>query len=221
MATAAHEIDLKALHAQRHEKVAEAAERLQVPGVAVGILADGDEDYVFLGVTSVENPLDVDAATLFQIGSTTKTYTATAMMILADRGLVDLDAPVRTYVPELRLRDESAARTVTVLQLLNHNRGLVRRRARGARRRRRRARALPRHPRRGGADEPSGHGGVLQQRRAQPGRPGHRARHLEDLRGRGEGARARAAGPRGLVLLPGGGDDATGSRSAIARRTTT
>src|SRR5215472_13077230 len=111
MVTAAQGIDLGALHAQLAEKVEEAAERLQVPGVAVGILAGDDEDYVFHGVTSVENPLEVDAATLFQIGSTTKTYTGTVMMLLAQRGLVDLDAPVRRYVPELRLQDESAAQS--------------------------------------------------------------------------------------------------------------
>jgi CubicO group peptidase (beta-lactamase class C family) len=40
-----------------------------------------------------------------------------------EAGNVDLDAPVRTYVPELRLRDEHVAETVTVLQLLNHTAG--------------------------------------------------------------------------------------------------
>ena len=123
MAAPATSLDIEQLHAQLEERVAEAAERLGVPGVAVGLSSHGEADYVFFGVTSVENPLPVDASTLFQIGSTTKTYTGTAMMILAERGLVDLDAPVRTYVPELRLRDEQAARTVTVLQLLNHTAG--------------------------------------------------------------------------------------------------
>ena len=111
------------LHGELVEKVSEAAERLHVPGVAVGILAGDVEDYVFHGVTSIENPLEVDARTLFQIGSTTKTYTATAMMVLVDRGLVDLDAAVRTYLPSLRLQDESVAERVTVRHLLNHTAG--------------------------------------------------------------------------------------------------
>ena len=42
--------------------------------------------------------------TLFQFGSTGKTYTATAMMRLAEQGKVDLDAPVSTYLPELALK---------------------------------------------------------------------------------------------------------------------
>jgi CubicO group peptidase (beta-lactamase class C family) len=123
MGSEATAIDLGALHAELEERLAEAAQRLGVPGAAVGLYADGQEDYVYHGVTSVENPLPVDASTLFQIGSTTKTYTATVLMMLVERGLVDLGAPVRSYVPELRLRDEAAARSVTVLQLLNHTAG--------------------------------------------------------------------------------------------------
>lgn len=103
--------------------VTEAAERLAVPGVAVGVFLDGAEHYAVHGVTSVENPLPVDTGTLFQFGSTGKTYTATTIMILVGRGLIELDAPVRQYVPELRLKDEETARKVTVLQLLNHTAG--------------------------------------------------------------------------------------------------
>jgi CubicO group peptidase (beta-lactamase class C family) len=123
MTTETQPVRLDTLHAELEQRVAEAAQRLGVPGVAVGIYAGGEEDYVHHGVTSVENPLEVDTGTLFQIGSTTKTYTATVLMMLAEPGQVDLDATVRTYVPELRLKDEEAARTVTVLQLLNHTAG--------------------------------------------------------------------------------------------------
>ena len=115
--------NLAALHDRLVEKTAEAAERLKVPGVAVGIHHTGEDDYAFHGVTSIENPLEVNADTLFQIGSTTKTYTATAAMILVERGKLDLDAPVRQYVPELRLKDEDVAEKVTVMHLLNHTSG--------------------------------------------------------------------------------------------------
>jgi CubicO group peptidase (beta-lactamase class C family) len=105
------------------EKTESLAEEHHVPGVAVGIFCDGEEHYAYHGVTSVENPLAVGPSTLFQIGSTTKTYTATAIMALADAGEVALDDPVRGYVPELRLKDETAAQAVTVMQLLNHSAG--------------------------------------------------------------------------------------------------
>ncbi|MGH9291776.1 MAG: serine hydrolase domain-containing protein [Acidimicrobiales bacterium] len=105
------------------QKVQDLASEHGVPGVAVGVLHEGKEDYAFHGVTSVENPLEVDEKTLFQFGSTGKTYTATAILRLVEQGRVSLDAPVRTYVPELRLKDEEVAATVTVLHLLNHTAG--------------------------------------------------------------------------------------------------
>ena len=104
-------------------QVRQLAEALGVPGAAVGVYHAGRERYAFHGVTSVENPLPVDAETLFQFGSTGKTFTATGVMCLVDRGLLELEAPVRRFLPDLRLRDEETARSVTVLQLLNHTAG--------------------------------------------------------------------------------------------------
>ncbi|MEV4559136.1 serine hydrolase domain-containing protein [Kitasatospora sp. NPDC049285] len=106
------------------EFVRAAAEEHGVPGAAVGVLVGGREVFVGHGVTSVENPLPVDGRTLFVIGSVTKSFTATALLRLVADGLVDLDAPVRRYVPELCLADERTAATITVRRLLNHTAGL-------------------------------------------------------------------------------------------------
>lgn len=95
-------------------------QRLGVPGVAVGVWHNGRAQLAGLGITSVENPLPVTADTLFQIGSTTKTFTGTAIMRLVEQGAVDLDEPVRSYVPDLRLMDRGAQDTVTVKHLLTH-----------------------------------------------------------------------------------------------------
>jgi CubicO group peptidase (beta-lactamase class C family) len=103
--------------------LSEQAEALAVPGVATGVLHKGEAHYAFHGVTSIENPLDVDASTLFQFGSTGKTYTATAMLKLVELGMVDLDAPVKRYVPNLKLKDTRVADQVTILQLFNHTAG--------------------------------------------------------------------------------------------------
>jgi CubicO group peptidase (beta-lactamase class C family) len=83
-----------------------------------------DEAYACHGVTSVDNPLPVDQDTLYLLGSITKTYTTTAVMRLVAAGRIELDAPVRRYVPELTLADEQAAATVTVMNVLNHTSGL-------------------------------------------------------------------------------------------------
>jgi CubicO group peptidase (beta-lactamase class C family) len=106
------------------ELVEATAVRFGIPGVAVGVWADGREAYGCHGVTSVDNPLPVDPDTLFLLGSVSKTYTATTLLRLVADGRIQLEAPVRRYVPELRLKDEHAAAQVTVLNLLNHTAGL-------------------------------------------------------------------------------------------------
>jgi CubicO group peptidase (beta-lactamase class C family) len=100
------------------------SKKAKIPGVAVGVWADGKEIYACHGVTSVDNPLPIDQDTLFLVASVTKTFTATTLMRLVAEGKVELNAPVRRYVPEFRLKDEQAADTITVLHLLNHTSGL-------------------------------------------------------------------------------------------------
>jgi len=111
-------------HVTLSDFVEATATKFGIPGVAVGVWADGQEVYACHGVTSVENPLPVDRDTMFVLGSVTKTYTATALMRLVAEGRVELAAPVRRYVPELVLPDERAAAEITVLHLLNHTAGL-------------------------------------------------------------------------------------------------
>jgi CubicO group peptidase (beta-lactamase class C family) len=107
------------------EQIRVAMNRHSVPGAAVGIYEDGEEHVEGFGVTSVDNPLEVTPETLFQIGSTTKTVTGTALMVLVERGDLDLDEPVRTYLPGLTLDDEDVARRVTTRHLLTHVGGWV------------------------------------------------------------------------------------------------
>ncbi|TMC73610.1 MAG: beta-lactamase family protein [Chloroflexi bacterium] len=103
--------------------VREGMSRNHVPGIAIGVLHNGDEDTATYGVTNLENPLPVDADTLFQIGSITKTMTATIVMRLVERGSLDLDAPIRRYLPEFRVRDEDAAKRATLRHLVTHTGG--------------------------------------------------------------------------------------------------
>ena len=94
-----------------------------IPGVAVGVLYQGQEYVRGYGVTNVDYPQPVDGDTLFRIGSTTKTFTGTTVMRLVEQGLLDLDAPVRPYLPDFRVADEAAAARVTLRQCLNHSAG--------------------------------------------------------------------------------------------------
>jgi CubicO group peptidase (beta-lactamase class C family) len=107
------------LFAELDEKIQAAMKEFAVPGVAVGVLYEGREHVRGFGITSVDAPQGVDEHTLFRIGSTTKTFTGTALMRLVDAGRVDLDAPVRTYLPDFAVADPVASAQVTVRQLLN------------------------------------------------------------------------------------------------------
>ncbi|MBK9180474.1 MAG: beta-lactamase family protein [Acidimicrobiales bacterium] len=92
-----------------------------VPGVAVGMVHDGEETHAGYGVTSVEDPLPVTDRTLFQVASITKTFTAALVMQQVERRVVELDAPVRLYLPAFSLRSDADA--VTVRMLLTHTAG--------------------------------------------------------------------------------------------------
>ena len=107
------------------EQVVADMARLPIPGVALGVLI-GDQEYAAgFGITSVENPLPVTPDTLFQIGSITKTFVATAAMRLVEAGKLDLDVPLRTWLPDLRLSDEAVAQRVSLRHLLTHTGGWV------------------------------------------------------------------------------------------------
>ena len=99
--------------------------RLEVPGVAIGIWHKGREHLEGYGITSVEHPLPITPDTLFQTGSISKTFTGTLLMMLAEQGKVDLDAPVRKYIKDFNLQDKSVAKKVTIKHLLTHMGGWV------------------------------------------------------------------------------------------------
>jgi CubicO group peptidase (beta-lactamase class C family) len=107
------------------QKIVSEMKRLDIPGVAIGILHNGKEHTAGFGVTNVDHPLPVTPDTLFQTGSISKTFTGTLMMQLVEQGKVDLDAPVKKYIKDFKLRDKNVERKVTVRQLLTHMGGWI------------------------------------------------------------------------------------------------
>jgi CubicO group peptidase (beta-lactamase class C family) len=94
-----------------------------IPGAAIGIAA-GDEVFAAgFGVTNLDHPLPVQATTLFQVGSITKTFTGAAIMRLIETGKLQLSTRVREIAPEWRVLDEQASAEATVWHLLTHTGG--------------------------------------------------------------------------------------------------
>ena len=79
----------------------------RIPGAALAVVEDGVVVHA-KGFGTDGNGNQVTADTPFWIGSNTKSITALAVMQLAEAGQLDLDAPVRDYLPAFRLDDEAA-----------------------------------------------------------------------------------------------------------------
>jgi CubicO group peptidase (beta-lactamase class C family) len=91
------------------------------PGMAVMLIRDGRIVYrKDFGYADLDTRAPIVRDTQFQLGSTTKQFTAMAIMILKDRGKLQLEDPLTKFCPEF----PAYARNITVRHLLNHTSGL-------------------------------------------------------------------------------------------------
>ncbi len=105
--------------------VARAMKAFQVPGMAVGIIKDGKLIYAKgYGVRELGKAAQVDADTLFQIGSNTKAFTTAALAMLVDEGKIHWDDRVIDYLPQFRMYDPYVTREFRIRDLLTHRSGL-------------------------------------------------------------------------------------------------
>lgn len=104
---------------------AAALDALGVPGAAVAIVRP-EETLLLegLGRRDADAGRPVTPETRFYIASMTKPFVALGVVLLEDRGLIDLNRPVKTYLPRLELADFTETITITVRDLLAHRRGL-------------------------------------------------------------------------------------------------
>ena len=101
----------------------------ELPGLAVAVV-HGDE-VVFaegFGIKELGRENLVDAHTLFQIGSVSKSFGAALIGALVDDGLVHWDDPVVEHLPWFRVKDPEITREMTIRDLLSHQSGMPRRR---------------------------------------------------------------------------------------------
>src|SRR3954465_8512060 len=99
---------------QLAESVAEARRRWSIPGLAIGVLQDGELLSVADGVLELGQPEPVSADTVFRIASITKPFTATLAVTPRPDGLLALDEP-----------PAGAPVPASVRQLLSHQGGLA------------------------------------------------------------------------------------------------
>ncbi|MEM8560954.1 MAG: serine hydrolase [Pseudomonadota bacterium] len=111
--------------AEIDQVVQRAMKEYNVPGLAVGLIKDGEVIHARgYGVREHGKSAPVDEKTLFGIASTGKSFTAAAMALLVDEGKIAWDDRVIDYLPQFQMYDPWVTREFQIRDLLIHNSGL-------------------------------------------------------------------------------------------------
>lgn len=101
-------------------------EKSRVPAIGAAIVtSEGVHAIAVTGVRKLGTKVKVAEDDLWHIGSDSKAFTATMLMVLAEKKLIDLDATLEDTFPKLKRRMNEKYRKVTLDQVLRHKGGLV------------------------------------------------------------------------------------------------
>jgi CubicO group peptidase (beta-lactamase class C family) len=107
--------------------VTKAIDTWKIPGLSIAIVRNDSVIYAKgFGVQSVVTRAPVNEKTLFEIGSSSKAFTATLVAMLVTEGKMHWDDRLTTYLPDFRLYDPVANEAVTVRDALTHRSGIAR-----------------------------------------------------------------------------------------------
>jgi len=107
--------------------ITKAVQTWNIPGVSVAIVRNDSVIYAKgFGMLGVTNHAPVNERTLFEIGSSTKAFTATLVAMLVSDGKMHWDDRITTYLPDFRLYDPVANEAVTIRDALSHRSGIAR-----------------------------------------------------------------------------------------------
>ena len=108
------------------EKIVRLVEDKKIPSLSLAVVKKGEIVWEeAFGLANLEKKIEAAPETLYPIGSATKPFTATALMILVERGLVTLDKPANEYLGKAKLRAfEGDVSGATVRRILHHTSGL-------------------------------------------------------------------------------------------------
>ena len=98
----------------------------RIPGLSLALVAGNEIVWARgFGAADPERGTPATADTVYRVGSVSKLFTDIAVMQLVERGELDLDAPIQTYLPELAPRNPFGG-ALTLRELMSHRSGLVR-----------------------------------------------------------------------------------------------
>jgi CubicO group peptidase (beta-lactamase class C family) len=102
-------------------------ERQRIPGAAVALVHEGRVIFSqCYGYADTQKKVPITEDTYFMVGSLTKSFTALAVLKLIEQGKVDLNADIKTYIPDFSIKNLDGGDTrITVNHLLTHTSGLM------------------------------------------------------------------------------------------------
>lgn len=107
---------------QAHNIINERMVSKNVPGIAFLIAKEGKIlDQGYYGKANLELDATVTEKSVFAIASMSKTYTAAAILLMAEKGLFSLDDPIKKYITEV----PDSWKSITIKHLLTHSSGIV------------------------------------------------------------------------------------------------
>ena len=114
------------------EMVERIVNKSKVPGVSIVLIQGSESSYYSYGYADVVEGKRVDEDTLFELGSMSKAFTALAILLLEDQGLLSLEEPVSRYIPWFRVHYKGnfngtsidADVDITIGDLLYHTSGI-------------------------------------------------------------------------------------------------
>jgi len=107
--------------APRVDSVFAEYDRTDSPGCALGVIRDGELIYARgYGMANLDLGVAISPASVFRIGSTSKQFTAAAVVLAAQQADLSLDDDIREYLPEL----PDYGTTITIRDLLHHTSGI-------------------------------------------------------------------------------------------------
>lgn len=96
-----------------------------LPGIFVGVLDKGKRNYYGAGFADPDKKMSFDSATLFEIGSITKTFTAYVLVSVLNEKKISDTSSILTYLPDSVQQNKKLA-SISFLSLMNHTSGLPR-----------------------------------------------------------------------------------------------
>ncbi|MBD1583323.1 amino acid adenylation domain-containing protein [Pseudoalteromonas sp. S16_S37] len=105
-------------------KLSQSLAKHNIPGAAIALFLPEQTFFAVAGMANLETQIPVTLQTRFRIGCIAKVITGAVVMDFVIKGLLQLDTPIKYYVPEFKIKCSEYASQITMRHLLSHTSGI-------------------------------------------------------------------------------------------------